>query len=275
MDASGTEISRCDVPEKAKKIYRSCMGGRYLIGDDGVQRVVIEDDQIIVGMKQDLAKFLPLLDCQLKVDNEFYFRYIQSDTIGTKFLAQLKPGTPPVEFYSTIDTTLTNVFLKLHDFYADKYRNDARSAFALRERIDYVMNKPRLFQGFNVLHLKSDSLFLIDVNRKSFQYFDRFSRQLQRSVKIRFPFEKLRLMRVLKDEANERFYLHNEVGESIQTIQEINTNDGTLIGKPLRISRKWVNGVKVNNGIVYFLYQQRTNGSVPELKTVWMQPLVL
>ena len=74
---------------------------------------------------------------------------------------------------------------------------------------------------------------------------------------IRFEWRQSQQFTVITDEATGRVYIHRYSDQGIQTIEELDVSTGTVSSYKTRIEKPFVDDVKVHNGDIYFLWQDK------------------
>jgi len=112
-------------------------------------------------------------------------------------------------------------------------------------------------------------LLVFDYSNKEIDYYS-ISGAAKRNTPICFEWQNSQRFRIIKDEVQNRMYIHRYSNPSLQTLEEMDVNTGSTKGVKHVIDWPSASNVTIHDGLIYFLWQDQ---SKPSTQQLWVQKI--
>ena len=82
---------------------------------------------------------------------------------------------------------------------------------------------------------------------------------------VQFEWKQYQRFSILKDDAADKIYLYRYDKQNVQTMQQLDIHRGVTTGNKIIISEPFAEDVKVYNGDIYFLWQDKAAEATRQL----------
>ncbi len=251
--------------ESYKNTFKDCFGNIHLINDVVSTQIYITNNTI--GVLDDIRRSLfdsLLSSCILNTDNSFYFENIFNKG-QTKRVFSIDKSTKQLHdlgLYS--DESMIKMMINENQFMNSKYGNSDKSEMddisadelkSMRRKADDMIffNTVILKDAYIPVYASNDTIYIFNhPNNLIHSYSLNNHLPLQLKTMEYNHFKKWKPL-VIFDEVKNKFYT-TYLNDGIITIGEINMLNGK-INKRFTIKHTFPKSIKINNGIVYYLYR--------------------
>lgn len=245
--------------------FKDCFGNIHLINDMVSTQIYITNNTI--GALDDIRRSLfdsLLSSCILNTDECFYFENIFNKG-QTKRIFSIEKSTKQLHdlgLYS--DGSMIKMLINENEFMDSKYGNSGKSEMddlsadelkAMRRKADDMIffNTVILKDAYIPVYADNDTIYIFDhPNNLIHSYSLNNNMPLQLKTMEYNHFKKWKPL-VIFDEVKNKFYT-TYLQDGIITIGEINMLNGK-INKRFTLKHTFPKNIKINNGVVYYLYR--------------------
>ena len=248
-----------------KATFKDCFGNIHLINDLVSTQIYITNNTI--GALEDIRRSLfdsLLSSCILNTDKCFYFENIFNKG-QTKRIFSIEKSTKQLHdlgLYS--DGSMIKMLINENEFMDSKYGNSGKSEMddlsadelkAMRRKADDMIffNTVILKDAYIPVYADNDTMYIFDhPNNLIHSYSLNNHMPLQLKTMEYNHFKKWKPL-IIFDEVKNKFYT-TYLHDGIITIGEINMLNGK-INKRFTLKHTFPKDIKINNGVVYYLYR--------------------
>jgi hypothetical protein len=269
LDHWGIEIARCKLPDEPESLYKSCVGNYYVVCKNQFFPIIIKNDRPELGVPYDIKFLRGLQQCELMVKGNQYYRIgdktnfrtvygmiAAGDSVFRPFASFEEPEVARASFIEMIE------ILSLYEHY--QFREAAR-----RAKLRRMWDNGTLSHINMPLFAKGDTLLVFDYSNKEIDFYS-LSGDATGNTPIRFEWKQSQQFRIIKDELQNKIYIHRFGNQGSQTLEEMDINTGSTKGVRYIIDRPFVSNVYIRNGLIYFLWQDQ---SKPSTQQLWVQKI--
>lgn len=269
LDIWGKEIARCNLPDEPESIYRSCVGNSYVVCGKRFFPVLLNNNKPELGPPYDIKFLRGLQQCELMVNGNQYYRIgdrtnfrtvygmiAAGDSVFKPFASFEEPEVARASFIEMME------ILSLYERY--QFREAAR-----RAKLRRMWDNGTLSHINMPLYSIGDSLMVFDYSNKEIDYYS-LSGTATGNTSIRFEWQNSQRFRIITDEVRNRLYIHRYNNPASQTLEEMDVNTGSTKGFKYVIDRPFVSNVAIQDGLIYFLWQDQ---SKPSTQQLWVQKM--
>ncbi len=267
IDKNGNVLAKSKIPSYPEGLYKSCVGKCYAIYTGRFYPVSIDSDKIALGTACPANLLEGLEQCNCSVNGNLYYRLTDRNNFIVQY-GMIKKGE-----------------IKFRPIVKFEERETARASFnewieilqlLERHQFDEAARKQSLrlmWDRGSLAHINmpiinvNDTLVVFDFFKKQLLFYD-LSGQPMGSVAINFNWRQSQRFEILKDEHTQSVYIHYFGNDQAHTLEKLNIGTGAVEGKPVAIGRSSPEHVKIDNGDIYFLCQNR---AVSDTRQIYVQ----
>ena len=282
LNAGGDTIAYGNLHFYPQKILKNCAGVPYVLGTDSLYRIRRDGRQLICehGLPPAMADIMAA--CQLKLNDNFYYKGGDPRTCRVSFARRTAGDTTLRRFTSLEDSIAAEIVkydmgklraLVLSKTFAAEELGiyfkswdeltDICYEFAVRKGFN-GRNYGRVLFTSNLYQYSDSSIVITDYLAKKLRYFSDTGAVIG-VVPMQKRWSDADNYGFLRDEVTGRFYIHFEKNSHTQYLQELQPAQGLTTGPLLTFERQFPEHVSVHDGKIYFLQHDPAGGSVRQL----------
>lgn len=274
INREGGEVAECKLPEEPLYLYKSCIGNMYCVCREQFYPVVLTGAAIRLKAPYPVKLLSGLRQCDLSVGGNQFYRIVDRVNFKVSFGVIAKGDSvyrPLMQFdeskkgiFTLLDYGAANAsyeeYADILDFWSGEAFHEAYRRNLMRKKLDLAA-----IAHINVpLYTTGDSVLIFDYYNKRILFYNQFGKPTG-SGPVRFEWKQSQQFEIIKDEGLDRLYLHRYSNKSSQTVEELDVTTGNGTGKRAGIERPFAELVKINNGDIYFLWQDGKAGGTRQL----------
>ena len=259
VNKEGEELTKCKLPAEPLELYRSCVGVLYCVCPERFYPLVVSEHAITLRAPYNKSLLEGLQQCERSVSGNLYYKLTDRPNFAVKYGMIAKGDSV---FRSIKSFEEDDVAQASWDEWQDILEllsvvTPANRSAAARKQLARLKWDRGSFAHINMpLLVHNDTLAIFDFFKKKIWFYD-LAGAPAGSVPIRFEWRQSQQFTVITDEATGRVYIHRYSDQGIQTIEELDVSTGTVSSYKPRIEKPFVDDVKVHNGDIYFLWQDK------------------
>ncbi len=259
VNKEGEELAKCKLPAEPLTLYRSCVGVLYCVCPERFYPVIVGEHAIKLKAPYNKSLLEGLQQCERSVNGNLYYKLTDRPNFAVKYGMIAKGDTV---FKSIKSFEEDDVAQASWDEWQEIMEllsvvTPANRSKAARKQLARLKWDRGSFAHINMpLLVHNDTLAIFDFFKKKIWFYD-LAGSPAGSVPIRFEWRQAQQFAVLSDEATGRIYLHRYGNQGVQTIEELDISTGTASSYKTLIERPFADNVKVHNGDIYFLWQDK------------------
>ncbi len=267
INKEGEELAKCNLPAEPLGLYRSCVGIPYCICGERFYPLIIDSNKITLRAPYNKQLLAGLQQCELSVKGNLYYRLADRANFAVKYgmIAKGDSAFKPIKSFEEDDVAQASwdEWQEILDLLS--VVTPANRSAAARKQLARLKWDRGSFAHINMLLIvTNDTLAIFDFFKKKILLYD-LEGIPAGSVPIRFEWRQSQQFAVVTDEAIGKVYIHRYGGQGVQTIEELDVRTGTTSSVKTLIERPFAEDVKVHNGDIYFLWQDKTATATRQL----------
>ena len=267
VNKDGDELAKCKLPAEPLGLYRSCVGIPYCICGERFYPLIIDSNKITLRAPYNKQLLAGLQQCELSVKGNLYYRLADRANFAVKYgmIAKGDSAFKPIKSFEEDDVAQASwdEWQEILDLLS--VVTPANRSAAARKQLARLKWDRGSFAHINMpLIVTNDTLAIFDFFKKKILFYD-LEGIPAGSVPIRFEWRQSQQFAVVTDEATGKVYIHRYGGQGVQTIEELDVRTGTTSSVKTLIERPFAEDVKVHNGDIYFLWQDKTATATRQL----------
>lgn len=259
---------------KPNKIFKDCMGNCHLLTNDSAYQVYVLNETISFIYATHLPKFLKLLgNCLFETQTHLAFEGNTDEVPKLEYAAKGVNDVPSKKsnnekwkhlFYLVNKETHKKVILD--NIYEWKKNRDAFEQAVFRysspmNRMSFgeILRSEELIfyqPSFQTVRLLNDTIYYFNHLKSQIDIYS-VDLDLIKSVKVEYHNNENWIHLIVTDDIKNKVYTIFTVG-ALYSLVEINLGDGS-VNEVAKITKLFPQKIKVNNGHLYFLYNDLTN----------------
>ncbi len=263
LDDQGNTLASCRLPNTPVSVFKSCVGVPYCVCNDVFYRIGTGPDNILIDNTYPISLLEGLMQCEQAAYGNLYYKIGDRPNFRTTF-GMIEKGDStfkPFTAFEEKDVALASwrewmeiqVLLERFQF----------SQAARKQGLRLMWDKGS-FAHINLpLFISNDTLIIFDYFKKSILYYNLKGNPIG-SHPVHFEWQPSQLFNIIKDEVRGKFYIHR-YAQNYQELEELNINTGHTSGIKQKISKPFAEQVKVYNGSIYYLWQNKSANSTRQL----------
>lgn len=263
LDAQGKELNRCAVPDEPMGVYRSCVGMYYCICDKQFYPLNFNNGSVSLKKPYPINLLRGLQQCEQSINGNLYYHITdkQSFRVAYGMIARGDSIFKPIVTFEEPEEARASFIelMEIIDLLEHYQFKEAGRKAGLRGMWD----KGALLHINMPLYAVHDTLIVFDYSKKQVLFFDTSGTALG-NVPANFEWNHAQLFNILKDAKTDKLYIHRYANKAKQTLEEI-TPSGNIVGMRVNIAKPFAENLKVNNGQIYYLWQDGNNAATRQL----------
>ena len=264
LDKAGNILASCKIPYEPLALFKSCMGMCYCVCSDRFYPVRISDKKLQLLNPYDIGLLQGLEQCEHAVKGNLYYKLADRDNFRIQY-GMIRTGDTvfhPITTFEENDVALASYYewWDIQTLLAQgQFSEAARKQFA-RAKWD----KGSFAHIDMPLVIRDDTLAIFDFFKKQILLFD-LSGKAVGNAPVQFEWKQYQRFSILKDDAADKIYLYRYDKQNVQTMQQLDIHRGVTTGNKIIISEPFAEDVKVYNGDIYFLWQDKAAEATRQL----------
>lgn len=284
LNAEGALIAECRLPEEPIRLFESCTGSFYCVCATKFYPVTVTGASISIGTPYPIRLFSGLTRCEQSIDGNRFYRTVDRDHLQVNYGMMARGDTqlrPLMRFdenskkpYSLLNISDQKAAAASYEEYQEILADWAGEDFheAYRKELVRKMLDMGTIAHINIPLLTiGDSLLIFDYYRKQLLYYSQNGRPLG-PVPVRFRWNDAQRFEFIKDNLNDRIYIHRYDNRSRQTVEELIPSAGTCSGHVFLLGKPLVENMKINGGVLFMLWQDAASHTTRQLYIQPMEP---
>ncbi len=258
-------LSKIKLPNEPLSLFKSCVGNFYCVCRNQFYRVSVEGDLVTLGPLYDIKLMAGLQQCEQSFDGNLYYRIGDRANFKVTY-GMIESGSntfKSVAEFEEDDVARASLqeWYEIQGLVTRTEIGSTNMSAAARKQLARLKWDKGSYAHINLpLFLNNDTLIIFDYFQKRILYYN-LAGMPKGYSKINFEWRPSQQFEIIKDEVREKFYVHRYNKQSLQTLEELNLNTGTVSGR-IVIEKAFAEQVKVYNGDIYCLWQD-SHGSEP------------
>lgn len=274
LNKEGDILAKCKIPYEPVGLFKSCVGNYYCVCDEVFYPVSVSGDGIALKTPYKTNLLPGLMQCEQSINGNLFYRRGDRNNFRMSYGMLVKGDSaykPLVQFderevarVSFLENDVANASFEEYEeltrlWESGNYRESYRRLL-LRDVWDNGS-----YAHINIpLFSSGDSLVIFDYFRKRILYYNCSGRPIGQTP-IQFEWKQSQQFEIIKDEAQNRFYIHRYDNKGNQFIEELDITTGVMVSCRIPINKRFPEHVKVENGDIYFLWQDSRAGGTRQL----------
>jgi len=266
LNNDGVILASCKIPDEPMQLFKSCIGIYYCVCHDKFYPILIDTNTITLGSPRNITVLPALMQCELTLQGNKYYRMDDRRNFSVTYEMLQRGDTQfkPIERFEEQDVAKASfeeyiqiLILLEHYQFAEAARLDMQ-----RRRWD----KGSFSHIDMPLFASTDSLVIFDFFKKNIGYYS-LSGNKMGSNPIGFTWKQSQQFQIIKDDVDNKFYVHRYDDKSSQMLEEINISTGASKDNDIKIEKPFAEKIKVHNGRLYYLWQDSYTPATRQLFT--------
>ena len=263
LDHEGNTLASCRLPNTPVSVFKSCVGVPYCVCNDVFYRIGTGSDNILIDNTYPINLLEGLRQCEQAAYGNLYYKIGDRLNFRTTFGIIEKGDSTfkPFTAFEEKDVALAS-WREWMEVLA--LLNAGHFSKAARKQSLRLMWDEGSFKHINLpLFINNDTLLVFNYFGKSIMYYNLAGKNIGSSP-IHFEWKQSQLFSIVKDDARGKFYIHRHE-QSHQVLEELNVNTGYTSSVKVLIDKPFAEQVKVYDGSIYYLWQNRSASSTRQL----------
>lgn len=263
LDNSGTVVNNCDLPHEPLSLFKSCVGNYYCESRDMFYPLAIHDKDVTLKPPYKVNLLPGLQQCECAIDGNLYYKIGDRNNFRMTY-GMIKKGDSvfrPIKQFeeSKVAQASFSEYMTILALLENYQFNEAARIQRLRSAWD-----KGTYNHMNLaLQTTNDTLIIFDYFGKQLRFYDKDGNKLE-NVQLQFRWTDAQRLDIIKDEMQNRFYIHRYDNQGRQSLEELNVHTGTATDRVF-IEKPMAERVRVNNGAAYYLWQRSGGGQTRQL----------
>ncbi|RYD58962.1 MAG: hypothetical protein EOP56_01660 [Sphingobacteriales bacterium] len=264
IGSDGKTQSSVQVPGEVVGLYRSCINDLYYVSTEGFYWLSAGNGKIRVAEKKYKPQLLPLLkQCQVFYNDHFYYKYLHRDSFVARFAYAHYDSAIQHEFYKLEDSASAEVsleeyheILRLLDngLYKDAFRWKNNRGMWDREALGKINGD---------IYKIDTSLVIFNFLKKTLHHYTYDGTPIK-DIPLQINWKTIKRLEVVCDAERGSFFIHRFDNNSAHYLEKLDIHTGRTTER-INIDKPLITKLKVYNGKLYYLYQNKADQSVLQL----------
>lgn len=266
MNSRSDVVTTTKVPSEPLSLYTSCVGRHYCVCTNKLYPLNVADSILSLAKPYNSNIVQGLQQCQCTINGNQYHKLADRQNFIVEYGLYQKTDSSykSIIRFEEKDVAMAS-FQEWMEILSllEQLEQKAMLEAARRQFMRLKWDKGSFAHINMPLYTKNDTLIIFDFFKKKILLYNADGNPIG-NTPIRFVWKQSQQFRILKDEATGRFYIHRYDKQDIQTIEELDINNGTTSVK-MPVGKPFAEDVKIHNNKLYFLWQDGRNGATRQL----------
>ena len=266
LDNDGAIHASCKLPDEPLEIFKSCIGVYYCVCLNKFYPIIIDSNTVSLGTARNKELLPELKQCELTVNGNSYYRMANKTNFSVTYEMIQHGDSQFIPIAHFEEREVANASFE-EWIYILQLLERGQFNEAARLQMQRVRWDKGSFAHIDMpLFACTDSLIIFDFFKKNIGYYNLAGKSVG-SNPIGFNWKQSQQFQIIKDDVDNKFYVHRYDDKSSQLLEEININTCAPTGDNTKIEKPFAEKIKVHNGKLYYLWQDSYTPSTRQLFT--------
>lgn len=259
LNYNGDTAAMLRIRDHPISLFKNCNGMSYCVWEDSFCSLQIGDKSLSVANVYSGAILSGLQCCTFKIGQGYCYKTLRHDSFMATLAILKKEDSTLHPFFNLRDSSTASAsfeeYQRILAMINMGFYKAAARLYNRRKMMDRLVLKTLDAPVF-CMH---DTIVVFDLHSKLIRNYDSNGEEIK-TIPMLFAWQNVYKTRALQDEVTGKIYIHRNDGVRYQDVQLVDIPNGTLLNH-IQISEPQVTNVKVNDGVIYYLYRPSSSST--------------